>query len=489
MLELLDAVPYKIIAVFITFMLLMSYFMVNFNNKKYLLMLVVFYIPISFVTQSGSTAVYLSIALWLMSFLDIGERFSLAVRPYLYERISIVAILLLSVVTFFTSKDSGIVYYVGDKIRLTNDFLMVVAMLSNFALFSMLIKYIDNIEDLISIIRYIVLSGFIGSMVSYLQLADISAIVKYIVVAENPVWSTRVAGTMPGYECLSEYIAILCVFSFILIYFTKNNMERFFYYIIIINFMVVLVLTQTRGIFIAGILAILYTFGLLCVLGRIRAVAKYAIISLFSCLIIFGIIITSDKIRKSDTTFMDRIIELKDINIQKGEYGTRTGSWRWGHITIGRMKLPELLFGSGYKYFMESLKTEGYMGWPHCLYYSYIIRNGIISFMVFALLLIVLYWKSLMSIVCSMRLNNNGLFFLAICLHFILVLFIINEAKIEFIRHDRSENTTWVFLSIIAIGSSIIRSMKYDLSNISSRYIPKSVGVQDSVKQYPISIS
>ena len=54
--------------------------------------------------------------------------------------------------------------------------------------------------------------------------------------------------------------------------------------------------------------------------------------------------------------------------------------------------------------------------------------------------------------------RDNELLIIAIIINCILVLFIIDEVKIEFIRHDRSQNITWLLFGMIAAFSMIVKN-------------------------------
>ena len=216
MLEYINTAPLKIIIICIGLSLGMIIISINLKNPKRLFFILIFYIPLSFKSTNGSIAIYLIILLYIYE-MFIFNKPKKNIDVFKIDVILVLLILLSTVFSIINIEDKSLFYFEQGKIRLSQEYLIVVSMLSNFALYSMVKKYIASKEDIIRALKFMVLSGFIATLAGYLQKInpENTMLFKYIIIAENPKWATRIAATMPGYELLSEYTAILLVFSII----------------------------------------------------------------------------------------------------------------------------------------------------------------------------------------------------------------------------------------------------------------------------------
>ncbi|MCW8856265.1 MAG: hypothetical protein OQJ95_02795 [Kangiella sp.] len=457
MFELFIHSPVKMSILIAFFVGSLVYVLMNIKNPKKLYYLTMFYIPLSFKSLSGSLVVYLILFLYIFS-LSHKEKIN-NFSTNATDKILVGLIFLASLFSLTTADINSIFYFSQGRVRLAPDFLDIITFLSCIAIYSMTKKYIRTREDLYRLIKLMVISASIASLAGYLQIInpENTYIFKYIVLGEDRLWAGRVAATMQGYEFLAEYTAIMILLTLILIFHTRKPKIRYAYVILIINFIIILTLTQVRGIYIALALTVVYMIFLMLALGRLKSSFKLILYSTTAIFLLVASILTIDAV-KPDAGFVDRFTELKDLDISKGQYATRTGAWEWAGQIISHMSTGELLIGAGRKYLHTGKGDRMVSSWPHSLYLSYIMRDGYIGLFIFLIFLLWLYKQSLNSITRAKKMRDNKLFIIAIILNFILVLFIIDEAKIEFIRHDRSQNITWLLFGIIVAFSLIVKN-------------------------------
>ncbi len=441
---------------FVLLMISIFYFALNVNRPKRLYCAAVFYIPLSFRSLSGSLSMYLIVFLFLiLTFFHRGgtsnpqEGSSDTVLIYLLLIVS--ALSALSLPPIFNSGYG--------RIRLSGDYLSVLTMFSCVGVYQMAKRFVSTRQDLIRLLKVMVFSGSIATLAGYLQLINPAntLIFKYIVIAENVKWAKRIAATMPGYELLSEYTVLMILFSYVLILDAKSRKGKLLFGFLILNFLAILPLTQTRGIYVAIALGLVYLIALMFLMGRIGASIKAFICSFAVIALLVGTIFAIDILRP-DSQFVERLKpENIHINIGKGKFDTRTPAWLYGVELIKSTSAMEKIIGTGYKYFGKGKGKMKVTGWPHSLYLSYILRDGFLGLFVLLTFFTWLYYRSIKSMLLSKTLEDTFWLEVSTILHVGLIIFFVNEMKIEFIRHDRSQNIIWLFFAVIAVTSAMIR--------------------------------
>lgn len=445
--------------IFFLFLLIaVAYIFVNLNNSKKLYFAIVFYIPISFKTLSGSLVVYLIILLYLLDLLTSkGGSRNRTVKEGITDKILLGAILVFTMLSLVNTDNASVFFFDRGRIRLSLEYLDIIVFISSIMIYTMTKKHIQSKDDVYKLFKTIILSASLASIAGYLQIInpENTYIFKYIVIGENLIWANRVAATMQGYEYLAEYTAIVLSMCVIILMRQQTTRKRALYLILLINLIIIMTMTQVRGIYIALALSTIYLISLMLMQGKVGTSLKLLSFSLATIAVLVATVVTIDVI-KPGAGFVDRFSKM-EIDVKKGEYATRTQVWAWGANTIAGMDLAETLVGAGHKYLKYETITGSQSSWPHSLYLSYIMRDGFLGLGIFLLFILWLYKQSLGAITQSKRLGDKELYLIAIALNFILVLFIIDETKIEFIRHDRSQNITWLIFGIIVAFSHIVK--------------------------------
>lgn len=463
MAELLVVDPYKLFFFFLFVSLGASYVFMNLRNPKRLFYVLVFYLPLSFKTNSGSLAMYLAIMLFLILIVVNDPESKYDFKSF--DSIIVLLILVASLLSIVFAETHTVLFVLNKnkKIMLNPRYVLGITMFSNVILYFLAKRFISTKEDLIKIIKYVVFSASIASLAAYLQLINKGLFLfKYIVISENPYWAKRIGGTMQGYEILAEYTAILIILSIVLFLLANKKSEKILYLFLILNFFIILTLTQTRGIYVAGFLTMIYLIFVLVFSGKFKLGLKYlAGIVLVSVILISAIFIV-DQFRP-ESRFIERFTRFERINLKKGSFDTRNIAWQRGLNYISEMSAKEKIIGANNKYLGQGEiedRVRTAINWPHCLYMSIILRDGYLGLILFFVYLGWLYKQTIYGIIRQKSINDRDYFIIGMAFHMILILLMIDEIKIEFIRHDRTQNIYWIFFGIMSAFSVLMKREK-----------------------------
>ncbi len=458
MLDWLSARPFQIILICLAISFLFIYAIINIKDTKKIFFLLVFFLPLSLRTSSGTLGMWFAIILYLITLLFYKDPTPNITSKT--DKFIALIILIVSTLSLFVTDSTSFFINYEQKLRISPRYLYIIVMVSNYCIYSLCKKYIKTKEDIKKVLLYLLISFSIASISAYLQwLNKGMSIFEYIVLANNnESWATRVAGTMEGYESLAGITMILILFTIFFLLYAKNIGKKISFLIILLNFLIILTLTQTRGIFVALSIASVQLLFIYLITANIKGIFKIIITTCCLTIIFTGAIFTIDIIRP-EHKFIDRINDFKNIDIKAGKFSTRTEAWKVGIDRIKSMTSVQDVFGSGYTYlFMGETMKGRYWGWPHCLYLSYIIRDGFLGFSMLLLFLGWHYKESLRGLVSFRRMEDKELLMLAVLFNLTFVTFLIDEFKIEYIRQDRPENIYWLYFGLLAANSNFVKN-------------------------------
>lgn len=449
MLELLAKEPLKVIFLFVFISLAGAFVFINLKRPKLLFFVLIAYIPFSFRTNSGCLAMYLFILFFIL-LLFIRKDFNPDFSISNLSGITIVLLVFLASQISLLTTDSQSIFVnnLRNKIQLAPRYYLLLTMVSNVFVYLITKRFVRDKKDLIIILKILVFSGFFVTFVGYLQLLGRGLyFFKYIVIAESPNWATRIAGTMQGYEMFAEYTGLLLVLSIGLFLISGKRLHKIIYLIIILNFIIIMALTQTRGIYVALGIAVIYLVILMGAIGRFRVSIGVSIASVSLIIMLGASVYFIDQLRP-EHSFIERFEDFERFDLEKKQFSTRTLAWASGMELISNMTAVEKIFGAGNKYLNEGERAIERLNWPHCMYMTYILRDGFLGLSLFAVFLVYLYCVSIKGIIS--RKTDKQVFILSVCLHICLIIFIVHEIKIEFLRHDRTQNFYWMFFALIS---------------------------------------
>ncbi len=472
MLEWINMRPFQMVLFFITISALIIFVSLNFTNHKKLFYLSVFYIPLSFRTSSGNISMYMIICLFILILLTKQQE-DLPAWNVGTDGIIALFLLFFSTVSVFTTDLSSLFISTAGHLKLSPKYRYIITMLSNVVLYLLCKKYIRSKKDISQLLKYIIISGAIASVAAYLQIFNKGMFVfKYIVVSDDPDWSTRVAGTMTEYETFAQYTFVLLCLSSLLLKLSNKFREKVFYGILIVHFAIMLVSTQTRGIFVASAIASLYLVLLLAFSFNIKQSVKLSGILVGALIIVVTLIFVIDNLRP-ESAFISRFKQFSTIDIKKGRLDTRTNAIEQGIQKFGQMTFAQKVFGAGYKFLFKGEDDRRYLGWPHCLYLSYLLRNGFVGLALLVIFFACLYILSLKGVFSRKLLIDKDLFYISVTFHLILTTLIISEAAHEFIRGDRPQNIFFLIFGTLAATFSLVKA---DLRLPNENFLKNPVG-------------
>ena len=238
--------------------------------------------------------------------------------------------------------------------------------------------------------------------------------------------SIRFKSAMGDYELFAEFTGIMILILLFKNKSTKGFLKRFVVFILIGLSVLLLVLTVTRGAILSLIIAIFIYF----ILNRgFHEKLKFSVI-LFLLFSAFILIVGSS----TDITHINIIDRFEDTYLVKGLPETRSTLW------LHSLKLisSNLIIGYGPQRLLHSMNLP----FPHSLYMFLFLHFGIIGFLIFSYISVKMLVRLYVLII---RYNwEKGLI-----LFTLLIFFLIDQLKIEFLRNEAYTQFSIIFLTII----------------------------------------
>jgi O-antigen ligase len=255
----------------------------------------------------------------------------------------------------------------------------------------------------------------------------------------------RMGGPFHDFELTAEYFAMSAPIIFFLAVRAQRLLTRLLFVFLLVADIALLFSTVTRGAFISLAIGVLY-MGYTCRrdLNIVRVMtiggAFVALVLIVDTLVARYTISGSLFGRMLQTTFESGIVP-----------DTRAIAWG-GAITRG-FEHPFIGHGPGWD-FGKALETEL---WPHNAYLYYFNITGFFGLAAFLFLLVRLFKASLAGYRNSLVNAPFPLAFMKV-LHVSLVIFIVDQMKIDYLRNNIYMFTVWIFFGMIAATRNVIRS-------------------------------
>ncbi len=318
--------------------------------------------------------------------------------------------------------------YDGDYIQYYN-FLWLA---SDFALFIIIVSGLKSADDARNAVNIIIIAYLISSVASIVELVDPGNlyIVKYFSHMSKESFENRgmrVSGTFSGeYELYSEYSAIMVIFLIYLTMSSRHLIDKAFYSLCCAYSFFMVIMTKTRGGLIALGAAVMY-------LITIHLSRRLKTIPIGFMCVLAGLIgmsyIVSTKFTNYD--LFSQSIKVTS-NIRNGKLDTRAELW--GLSGTIASNYPYVFFGTGSPHLSSISKR--YHTFPHNLILALLLWVGYFG-LFWYLVFIVYVYRSPRHVV----MNDVGL--LRIFAKTFIVLFMVDELVIEFIRQASNQNVIW----------------------------------------------
>lgn len=262
----------------------------------------------------------------------------------------------------------------------------------------------------------------------------------------------RIVGPFHDYELMAEYFALNIPIILLFFVRAKRMLIRWAYFTLIILCFALLMATSTRGAFISLGVGLIYA---LWVMRRDLNIVRLT----YVVFIAVGLLLVSEFVVSRYTISGGMIYRLMETQFEGYMPKTRASAWPKAierareHLIIGHSPVWD---------YSEKL---GRFIWPHNGYLFYLNITGIIGLATFLILL----YKLLMA---TVRARARSMFdpsfvrALMLILHIDLVIFIIDEFKIDYLRNDTYVYFVWFLFGVIAATYNVIRSESRNASRL-----------------------
>jgi len=265
----------------------------------------------------------------------------------------------------------------------------------------------------------------------------------------STIEGVRVGSVFGDYEMFAEYLAIFIPIHLIRVLNEKSPLKQLIWVPMLGTSIMLLLATATRGGFISMIAGMAY---LVWIARRIVNYQKLLPV-LITALVIFYV---SSILLNQYTATASLFGRLEQTKFVSGMPDTRAQRWSeaWGRI----MDSPWI--GHGPYYFIGVDEKNVDHKYPHSLFLFMSHLIGIPGAIVF-------YWMLIKALTISYGAakrfaNRRGeLAYTVVLLSSILVIFLVDEIKISFLRYDNTQHFTWTMLGLL-ISTSRVANRKAD---------------------------
>lgn len=257
----------------------------------------------------------------------------------------------------------------------------------------------------------------------------------------------RMGGPFHDFELVAEFFAINMLFILLLAIRARRMLVRGIFLLLLVANLAMMLATITRGAFISLFIGFVY----LAILSRrdLDIVRVVGIVAAFALLVV-----VLETVVAQHTTSGSLFERLLQTTFERGVVPeNRVGPW-FGAIERG-MRHPFIGNGPGWD-FSEGL---GKGLWPHNVYLFYFNITGIVGLAAFLFLLYRLFRMTTPAIGASIINDTFPVAFLKV-LHVCLVMFMIDQLKIEYLRNEKYVFFIWLLFAMIAATSNVVRKQE-----------------------------
>ncbi len=332
---------------------------------------------------------------------------------------------------------------------LTNAVLYTLVYLTGVSFFYLIVNFARDEESLKRVLNAGVISCFFVMVYCILEMIVPGRVLvpgwiythhRQVLIMKN----IRIAGPFSDYELLAEYLALNIPIFVIMFVRTKRLLLKYAYAGLALLAFGLLMATSTRGAFISLTIGVIYMLivirrdlNIVRITGIIAAVLALAIVeeSLVAKYTISG-------------GMFRRLFETKFVGYIPD---TRTNAWpkAWArakkHIIIGHSPAWDM-----------TRKIEKF-NWPHNCYLYYWNVTGVLGLISFLLLLFTLLRSTIRLRAVSMF-DKSFPRTIMLILHIMLVIFMIDQFKIDYMRNLLYIYFIWFIFGLIAAAHNVIMS-------------------------------
>jgi O-antigen ligase len=330
---------------------------------------------------------------------------------------------------------------------LVNALLYVWVYFTAIGFFYLIVNFIQDEKSLMQVVNAGVIGSFLVMVFCVLEMVMPGSVIvpgwlytghKQALVMKN----IRIGGPFKDYELLAEYFALNIPILILLYVRAKRLLLRYAYFGLIILCFGLLMATSTRGAFISLFAGMAY---MLFVIRR-----DLNIVRVTAALAVAAVLLLTEETLVAKYTIsggmFNRLFKTKFVGFIPD---TRAHAWPKAlerakqHIIIGHSPEWDL-----------SRKLEKF-NWPHNGYLFYLNITGLFGLITFLLLLYTLLRSSIKLKATSMY-DESFPRALMLVLHVMMVIFMVDELKIDYLRNYLYIYFIWFFFGLIAATHNVI---------------------------------
>ena len=408
-------------------------------DRKKLVYLIAAVLPMSLSTRYGDANIYMILGIAGADMLkNLGRRET-------YE-IPFVALGLLGFILFayFTSFATN--YWELDfpkGLLQSKHTIMVLTVISCVAYFLMIVRSMETVADIRVLLAITVLAYFVSAGAAVFQLIDPTNLYFYenfthiqSIAVQEARGGVRVYGTLGEYELFAEYSAIVIM---VLIYFLLTPKQPLWKRVLTIALVLAafyfLAMTKTRGALIALTLSLGYVLAMQAkVIGLGRT---FALLMVIVCLYGSAYFFLT---QSGGYNVIDHIATTENVDIKEGRFDNRTKVWTGAVKNFTEAKQQKQIWGKGPG--IES-GTKQLKDYPHSFYLYSLLAVGVVGLFAYMMWFVYLYFGRLPREAEARR--------LAIFMKALLILFLIDQLKIEALRLPAYQHIVWSLFAALYV--------------------------------------
>lgn len=405
--------------------------------NRYAVAFLLFIIPFPQRTTIGSTTVifaYIIFAFWILKIaLGIERR---PIRSGL--EVPIITLVLLYFLSFVNVQEEYVRWAIAGFRTL----------ISSILIFYLVVNLIRTQRDIQFTLNALILSfGFVGIVAMIeLWIPGLAQYLKFIHVAipdELHAEGARVGSVFGDYEMFAEYLAIFIPILVIRIISEKIFLRQLLWVPGLIMAIMLLLGTATRGAFFSLIAGVVY---LIWISRKILNLQKFLPIVILASVVFYISSIALNQYTNSASLFA----RLGKTKLVSGMPDTRARVWTetWQRV----MENPWI--GHGPHFILGHDEKNVKRHYPHSLFLYLSFLIGIPGAIVFYVLLFMALRHSIRA-ARAFATERSEFAYTVVLLSSCLVIFIIDELKICYLRYDQTQHFTWTMLGILVSTSRL----------------------------------
>jgi len=253
----------------------------------------------------------------------------------------------------------------------------------------------------------------------------------------------RMQGPFHDFELTAEFFALSSLIIFYMVIRAKKLLIRFTYTILLIADLFMMLTTVTRGAFFS------LTAGLLYLIYISRKELNFVRLVMLAAAFVV-LIVTMEMFVAKYTVSGSLFQRIVNTTFEKG-FVPKNRALAWGGAIERGMEHPFIGHGPGWDF----SKGVDIKLWPHNAYLYYFNITGFFGLGAFLFLLYRLFKATLPARNISLARSPFALGFMKI-MHVVLIIFMIDQIKIDYLRNDIYMYSIWLLFALIAATKNIL---------------------------------